>query len=684
MKKFVYTLFILFIAIGVNAQLDRSIRPKAGPAPKIELGNYDFFTLDNGLKVIVVENHKIPKINYQLSLDIDPVLEGKQAGYISMTGDLLRAGTTTKTKAEIDETIDFIGASLNTYSTGISGSVLSKHSSVFLNIMSDILYNPSFPSEELDKLKKQSISGIQAGKNDANAIANNINATVTYGKNHPYGEIISEGSIENITIESCKEYYKSYFKPNVAYLIIVGDITLKEAKKQADQYFGDWEKGEVPTKSYDFPKVNSSPRIIISNRDGAVQSLIMVSYPLIYKPGNEDAINGSVLNTIFGGGGTSTRINANLREDKAYTYGGYSSLNADKIVGSFNASAEVKGEVTDSAMHELIYEMNRMIEEPVGAEELEKIKSKMNGSFARSLENASTIAMFALNIERYNLPKNYYATYLEKLSKVSVADIQETAKKYFKPNNANIIAVGNADMLNKTMTKFSPDGKVEQLDYYGDPVKAIVAPANLTGMDIVAKYVEAIGGKEKLLLVKDIFTKSGMSMQGMNIEINISQKFPNKMCVNTLMGGNVISKQVFDGETAKVKGPMGEQELSGADLEDMKIESTMNAELYLEDMGVSTELKGTEDVNGKAAWKVQVTTPSGKTSVDFYDQESGLKVKSVAQQGQMSITTLFSDYREVDGILFPFKMSQSVGPQSFDVLVNSIEVNKGIDDSVFK
>lgn len=684
MKKILYTFFILFIAISVNAQLDRSIRPKAGPAPKIQLGDYELFTLDNGLKVIVVENHKIPKITYQLSLDIDPVLELDKAGYVSMTGDLLRAGTTTKTKAQIDEAIDFIGASLNTYATGISGSVLSKHSSVFLEIMSDVLYNPSFPVEELEKLKKQNISGIQAGKNDANAIANNINASITYGKDHPYGEIITEKTIENISIDECKNYYKSYFKPNAAYLIIVGNISVKQAKAEAKKYFGAWEKGEVPSNKYSFPKTNESPRVVVANRDGAIQSLIMVSYPLSYKPGNPDAIKGSVLNSILGGDGTSTRINANLREDKAWTYGGYSSLSSDKLVGSFTASAEVKGEASDSAMYELVYEIKRLIDEPVELEELEKIKNKMNGSFARSLERPSTIAGFALNIEKYNLPKDYYATYLEKLGNVTVSDIREVAQKYLKPNNANLIAVGNADELKKTMVRFSDDGMVEQLDFYGNPVKTMETPSDLSGMDVVHKYIEAIGGKEKLLAIKDIKSVSGMSMQGMKLEIIINQKAPNKMCVETLMGGNVVSKQVFDGVSAKIKSPMGEQELSGAELEDMKIQSTMHSELFLEEMGVLVELKGAEDVEGKASWKVEVTTASGKKSVDFYNQETGLKVKSVAQQGQMSITTLYSDYREVEGVLFPHKMNQAVGPQSFDVITTSIEINKGIDDSVFK
>jgi len=683
MKKIVYSIFIILLTLTTNAQIDRSIRPGAGPAPKIQLGDYKLFTLPNGLKVIVVENHKIPKVNYQLNLDIDPITEGDQTGYISMTGELLRAGTTTKTKAQIDEAIDFIGASLNTYSSGISGSVLTKFSNELLTIMSDVLYNPSFPAEELEKLKKQSMSGIQASKNEAKSIAGNINSVIMFGNKHPYGEITSEKTIESITLDKCKEYYKTYFRPNAAYLIIVGDITLKEAQAQANKYFGKWQKGVVPTHKYNFPELNKSARVVIGNRDGAVQSVIMVSNPLDFKPGNPDAIKASVMNSILGGGSLSSYINANLREKHAYTYGGYSSLSTDKLVGSFNASAEVKGAATDSAMTQLIAEITRIINTPVDKEMLQQVKSSMNGSFARSLENPSTIAQFALNIEKYKLPKDYYATYLEKLSKVTAADVQEMAKKYLNPETANIIAVGNAELLQKTMTKFSKDGKVEQRDFYGNPVKASVAPSNLTGMEVIAKYVEAVGGKDKLAKMNDVTIKMGMSMQGMNIEIINKQKAPNKMSVETLMGGNLLSKQVCNGTKAMVKSQMGNKEITGTDLQDMLTQATLNAELYFDKMGIKAELKGSEDVDGQPAWKVQMNMPSGKNTVDFYDQKSGLKVKSIAQQGPVSVTSTYADYRSVDGILFPFKLKQSAGPQSFDIAVSSVEINKGIDDSVF-
>ena len=684
MKKIIFLVFVLSVSLSVNAQLDRSIQPKAGPAPHIQLGNYELFTLDNGLKVIVAENHKIPKITYQISLDIDPVLEDGEAGYVSMAGDLLRDGTTNETKAQIDEAIDFIGASLNTYSTGISGSVLTKFCNDFLKIMSDVLLHPTFPAEELDKLKKQNISVIQSNKNDASAIASNINDVVTYGKGHPYGEVMSENSIRSVTIDKCREYYDTYFRPNTAYLIIVGDIDLKEAREQAKKYFGNWEKADVPSHTYKFPELNDSPKVYIGNRDGAVQSVIMVSYPVNFKPGNPDAIKASVMNSILGGGSLSSRLNADLREDKAYTYGAYSSLSPDKLVGSFNASAEVKGEVTDSAMSRLLYEIKRMIEEPVGEDILDQTKSMMNGSFARSLENPSTIARFALNIEKYHLPKDYYATYLEKLSKVTASDVREMAKKYLQPEHANIIAVGDAAVLKKTMARFSRDGEVEQLDFYGNPVKAMEAPSDMTGMDVINRYIEAIGGKDNLSKIKDVTQKSSMTVQGMKLEMLVEQKAPDKMNNELRMNGNVLSKTVFDGEKAKSKGPAGVSEVTGDALQDLKIESTMNAELMFDKLGIGVELAGADEVDGNPAWKVKIKMPSGNNVMEYYDQQSGLKVKSTSTQGQASVTTLYSDYREVNGVLFPFKVKQSLGTQSVDIETTSIEINKGIDDSVFE
>ena len=178
----------LCLGVSLNAQDDfRNAAPKAGPAPKIELGEYERFELDNGLQVIVVENHKLPRVSFQLFVDTPPIQEGEKTGASGLAGQLLGRGTTTKAKAEIDEAVDFIGASLNTSSTGIFAASLTKHKEKVLDLMVDVLYNPAFDEEEFKKVKTQTLSALAQSKDDPNAIASNVSQVIRYGKNHPYG-----------------------------------------------------------------------------------------------------------------------------------------------------------------------------------------------------------------------------------------------------------------------------------------------------------------------------------------------------------------------------------------------------------------------------------------------------------------------------------------------------------------
>ena len=202
MKKIVLIILAASFGISVSAQkIDRSKRPTAAAAPEIKLGKTESFTLPNGLKVFVVENHKLPKVSYSLSLDIDPVSEGDMAGYIEAAGQLMERGTKNRTKEQLDKEVDFIGATLSSYSTGVYASSLKKHQDKLLTLMTDVLLNANFNQEELDKIKKQTISGIATSKDSPDAIADNARHALVYGKNHPYGEIATEETIEAITLE---------------------------------------------------------------------------------------------------------------------------------------------------------------------------------------------------------------------------------------------------------------------------------------------------------------------------------------------------------------------------------------------------------------------------------------------------------------------------------------------------
>src|ERR1035437_7107751 len=249
-----FIVVLLLTTITISAQVDRSKAPQPGPAPKILIGEYSKFELPNGLKVFVVENHRIPRVSFSISLIFDPSLEGQNVGIGSLTSQLIGTGTNTRTKDQIDNEIDFISASLQASSTGIYASSLKKHTQKLLEIFSDVTINSRFNKDELEKKRTQTLSNLAANKDDANFIADNVYSALVYGKNYPYGEFETENSIKSITLDMCNEYYKAYFRPNIAYMSVVGDITLAEAKELVNKYFTSWQKAEVKMPVYPKPQ----------------------------------------------------------------------------------------------------------------------------------------------------------------------------------------------------------------------------------------------------------------------------------------------------------------------------------------------------------------------------------------------------------------------------------------------
>ncbi len=684
MKRIFSITILLALVTAVSAQLDRTTPPKPGPAPEVQIGDYEKFTLPNGLTVIVVENNKVPVVSYSMTLDITLPAEGELAGYIDIAGEMLAGGTTSRSKAEIDEAVDFLGATLSTYSKGIYARSLSKHSEPLLEIMSDVLLNPTFPQEELDKQIIRGKTAIQANKEEPSVIAQNIAETLVFGKNDPYGEIVSEESLENISTENLRNYYNSYFRPNAAYLVIVGDINTRQAKEQAKKYFGKWKKAPIPENSFPYPDRFSDPEVAVSNKDGANQSTILVAHEVNLTPGHPDLPKTRVMNGILGGDSFNNRLFQNLREDKAYTYGAESMLDPDERVGSFSAFAQVRTSVTDSALTEILNEMERMRTELVSDEELQLIKNVIIGNFGRALEDPQTVARLALNIERYDLPDDYYENYLKKITEVTKEDVREAARTYLKPDEAVILAVGNVSAIKDKMKAFSPSKTVTQYDYYGNIVEKKAVDEKISAEGVLKKYIQAIGGEDKLSAVKDLQMKMAMSVQGMSLKIEMLQKRPDKFYQATSMNGNVVSMQVLNGERAKMKTPMGEQNLEDDALAALKESARIYPELtYLKD-SVELKLDGVETVNETETYKMIVTKPSGISTTVFYGVNDGLKYKEVSETPQGVASTTYDNYTQIDGIQFPMAMKQVLGPQSFDIEVTEIAVNEGIDDSKFE
>jgi predicted Zn-dependent peptidase len=699
MKKFFLTiqvvLAIALVACNSSRKLDRSIVPVAGPAPKIQIGQYQMTTLPNGLKLVVVENHKLPRVSYNINLDIDPLFEGDRAGYAMLSGELMKAGTKSRTKAQIDEAVDFMGASLSTSSNGVFGGCLAKHTEDFLTLMADVVLNPTFPSEELEKSRKQQLSNFANEKTDPNSMSDKIGNVMKYGPTHPYGEFMTEASLKAITTDDLYNYYHDFFRPNVAYLVVVGDITFEKAQAQAIKYFGSWEQKKVRDLSYTTPLEPQGNVVAFVPLVGAVQSVIDITYPVDIRPGTQDAIVASVLNNILGGSGFQARLMQNLREDKAYTYGAYSSISPDEIIGSFSAGASVRNAVTDSAVTEILFEMDRLVKEPVADSTLQTIKNIMTGGFARSLERPQTIANFALNIEKYKLPKDFYETYLQKLNAVTVADVQAMAKRVLRPANAYITVVGNREEADK-LAKFAASGKVNIVNADGTPFSDLKpAPEGVNIQTVIDAYASAMGGKEAFTLVKSYEQVGEMKVGPMALSVNMKVK-DNAKLVNVIsMNGSEMMKQVFDGNKGVnvqmgAKKPMDESEVI-----DIKMQIDMMVEANYDKYGAKAVLKGIGKVDDEDVYVVEVTKSSGDVSTDYYSVKTGLKVMSTSLQGEgeesILAETRYIEYatanvpdgKAMRSIKYPSKFKQSAGQQLMEFSFTELRINPKLNDKDF-
>lgn len=690
MKKYIVVFAALALCGTAQAQkLDRSIRPKAGPAPKIELGQAQSFTLPNGLKVFVVENHKVPIVTASIQLDIRPDLQGDQAGFHDIVGELLTSGTKSKSKDQLDLAIDNIGATINADEESMYGKSLTRSKDEMLALMADIAQNADFKQSELDKLKKQTLSGLAAAKNNPDQMLDNVTNAVNFGSSHPYGEVATDKTVENISLDRCNKYYQTYWRPNVAYMALVGDITLAEAKPLIEKYFGSWKKADVPVATYKLPEANTQAKVAFVAKDPSVQSVFNVSYPLELKPGNPDVIKASVANAILGGG-SQGRLFLNLREAHGWTYGSYSSIRQDDLIGHFTAFAKCRNAVTDSALVQTLSEMGKMSSTLVSEEDLQSRIAYLTGNFAIGLENPQTVAQYAINIERYNMPKDYYTNYLTNLAAVTPADVQKMAAKYINPKVANIVVVGSSDIA-KSLAQFGP---VANYDNYGQPAVAAAVsaiPAGVTVSSIRNAYIAAVGGEAAINGIKNV--KSVYQAEvGQGMQLNITELQDGKNLVRTIeVMGNTVQKSVYVDGKGFMEAQGQKRDMSPEELEESKMSADLQAVLHPDLYGITRSLGGMISTASGNQYEVNTKEKDGTEGKEYYDTKSGLLMKQTSvkktPQGEMPVTIEFSNYKEVpgtNGYKVPYEVKRAIGPQEFTAKLTDIQVNKGIPASEFK
>jgi zinc protease len=685
MKKILLLAFTTacFMQSVVAQKLDRSQKPKPGPAPIIKFADPVIYKMPNGITVLVVENHKLPKITATYSIDAGPITEGSKAGVIDLLGGMLNEGTTTKTKVQFDEAVDQLGASVYIYGTGGSTSALTRYFDDAFLLMADGLRHPSFPMASFEKLKSQAITGLKSNEKSAKAISGRVVNALSFGLNHPSGEFMSEKSLNAITLADVKASYKKYVTPSRGYLTFVGDIKPEAAKAIAQKAFGDWKGTTLTLPVLAKVKNPAKTEVDVVDLSTAVQSEITVTNLLDLPLSSPDYHAVLLANQILGGG-ADAKLFTNLREKHGFTYGAYSSAGSGRFQSSFKASAAVRNEKVDSAVVEILKEINIMRTEKVNATDLQNAKNLYNGSFALALENPARMASFASNILINNLPKDFYRTYLQKINAVTPDDILRVSKKYFGHDDTRVVIVGKQETFVPALKKAG--FAVNLFDRYALPVTATTASSatavKKSAAEIIAKYISAIGGEAELKKVNAIEMTGTMEVQGQKLNATIKQLAPNLENTEISMGGNVVMKQTFNGTTGS-QSQMGQKKDTAPDELVRKKEKKGLFDQLFYGKGYTLVVVGNEKVGTADAYKLNVTTPSGHKVTEYYDVTSGLllkdeqSIKAAGTDIQQSVE--YSDYRKVGNVLLPYKLNQSAqtpaGSQEFAIVISDIKVN---------
>ena len=692
--KFYLSLFLIFfMGNEIFSQIDRSKQPESGPTPKIDLIKPKSFELKNGLTVLVVEDNKLPTFSLRITIDNPPVLEGEKSGLNSLSNALFGEGSKNIEKDTFNEEVDYLGASISMGMGFAFANGLTKHKERIFELLSDAALNPYFEEEELNKEKEKLITAIKGDENNPSSIAQRVRGVLAYTKNHPYGEFQTEESINNVSIKDIEDNYSMMFRPDNAYMVVSGDVKFEEIKKLVDKYFSKWKKSRKVLESKIIQPIDvKKSEINLIDMPDAVQSELSVMNITDLQTNSEDHHAALVTNFILGGSFNSY-LNSNLREENGWTYGAGSSIARNKWTkATFRASTSVRNAVTDSSIVEILNEIHRIRNEYVSDKMLDAAKATYLGNFIMSTEDKSLLADFAVNIKTQNLPEDFYETFISKINDVTKEDVMRVAQKYLKTDNLRIVVVGKGSEVADKLEAVNYNGKLLPVKYFNKVGEQIEKPifnkeisSDITAETIINNYIEKIGGSEKLNSVSTISLEASVTIPGAPFKPKaiIKEKSPNLTSMEmSVEGMGTLMKQKFDGNNGYME-QMGQKiPMENDQLESERGQKGLFDELYMDTN--TMEIVSLGPIDGKDAYKIKTK----ENSFNYYDAESGLLImtEESTTQGGNTITSItkFSDYREVDGILYAFKREINAGPQKIEFEITNVIFNEEISDEFFK
>lgn len=679
MKKLLILLtsLLVFPAVG---QVDRSKQPTPGPAPIIQVKEPQQYKLKNGLTVMFVENRKLPIVSASLILDNPPILEGIKAGQSQLTSSLLGKGSKKIKKDDFYDEIDFMGSNISISASSAFAQSLTRYFQRTFQMMADAAINPNFTEEEFTKERDVLIDALKSSEKDVSTAARRVERLLAYGVDHPYGEYVTAGTVNNIKLSDIQRFYDFRFRPNNAYLVIGGDIDFETVKILVKKYFAKWKPS--PVASSPIPKVTNpvSTQIDFVNMPNAVQSEVVVQSTTYLAKKDADYFPVLMANSILGGGGEA-RLFLNLREDKGYTYGSYSSIGNSKITATrFRASASVRNEVTDSAVVEIVNEIKRIRTDLVSEIELKKAKAKYVGNFVRSLEDPEIIASFAYEIATENLDPDFYKNYLDRINAVTVEDVKRVAQKYFNVDQARVVVTGKGVDVLDNLEKVQFNGNYLPINYYNKYGTSIERPQKLavadgiTAESVLKSFIDNTGVNIADINALQLVYKGEFMQMSIKVEETYSDK-EQKQVIS--VGGNAMMTSVVSQDSAYIKQGPNQTDLPKAIHDDLKKTLAVLPEIGLLESQEAT-LEGIVNINGSDAYEIK-TQGVGVTFTSYYDVNTGLRVREsslINFNGQMQTnTTDYSDYSEQSGLILAGKKSFNLGGQDISLTLDKAEIN---------
>lgn len=426
-------------------------------------------TLDNGLRVVIFENERLPLVSYRLAFHSGDINDPKgSTGLSSAIASMLTEGTEAYTSLQLAEKIERFGAGISASAsddfTIVAASSLSLYSSEVLRMMAEAVLRPTFPENELDLYRRNTVEHLKFQRSQPGFLAGEQAARLIYG-DHPYSKVSPKAEdIEKLDREDLAAFHSKTFIPNNAMFIVVGDIKRDEFLAELNDLFGDWQQGSAASASFAEPPTRTTRTLTIVDRPGSAQSNIVLTN-LGIKRTNPDYFPVLVMNQVLGAG-ASSRVFMNLREEKGYTYGAYTRLETKKLTGDFEATAEVRTAVTGDSLKEFFYELERIRNEKVGDAELADAKNFLTGVFPIRAETQEGMTNLIVNQNLYGLPEDYLQTYRENVDAVTVDEVQRVAVQYVRPDEMAIVIVGDANEVLPQVKEYA--SSVEIFDTEGN------------------------------------------------------------------------------------------------------------------------------------------------------------------------------------------------------------------------